>query len=384
MAKKKTYMGGMSAEERAVIDYQNAGQDFIDGGAAEYQKGDDLAFQDLGELDRLGPSGYNDIVTDSRYTDNEMEALRQLEEQSKEGLTARDRADMAKVEQDANRANRGRQGAIQQQMESRGLVGSGMEFALKQQAAQDAAEMEALSGLEKNAQMQDRKQNATMQLGNMSSQLQQRDFGQAAQKASAADDIARFNTQNSNTRQQYNTEGANSSNQQNWNRGNQVADNNTNANYQYRKDSLGVNQDNATTSYNYANDMYNRKAAEKAAAAKKKSGMGAAIGGIAGAAIGTYFAPGVGTAAGASAGSALGGSMFAHGGKVEGPEVVDGDDFANDIIPVQVSAGEIVIPKSHAKDPMKAAKFVAEQNGEELDSIGLLLEAMASLNKGKK
>ncbi|RYF47987.1 MAG: hypothetical protein EOO38_11060, partial [Cytophagaceae bacterium] len=199
MATKIPYPAGASAEQRAVIDYKNAGNGFLEGGAAEYATGDELEYQQLAELERLGPSAYSNISTDSRYDENEMEALRQLEEQSRDGYSAQDKADLARITSGANTANRGRQGAIQQQMESRGLVGSGMEFALKQQAAQDAAEMEALSGLEKNAQMQDRKQNATMQLGNMSSQLQQRDFGQAAQKASAADDIARFNTQNSNT-----------------------------------------------------------------------------------------------------------------------------------------------------------------------------------------
>lgn len=376
------YPPGASAEERAMIDYKNAASDFSDGGAAQYNRGDDLAWQDLGELDRQGPSAYNDIVTDPRYKDNEMEALRQLEVQSKDGYSARDRADLARVEQNASRANKGRQGAIQNQMESRGLGGSGLDFALKQQAAQDSAEMEAMSGLEKNAQMQDRKQAAAAQLGGLSSQLQGRDFNQAAQKANATDSISRFNTQNSNTRLQYNNQGQNHAANSNWNRTNQTNDNQTNANYGFRKDDLGAKQDSATTSYNYATDMYNRDAAKKAAKAKKRSGVGAAIGGVAGGVAGAYFGGPAGAAVGYSAGSALGGA-FAHGGTVEGEEVVDGDHSANDIVSAYLSPGEVVIPKTIAKDPIRAAEFVAKENGQEMDALDHILAAMAQMNKKK-
>lgn len=375
-----------SAEQLAIEKYLTAGKKFTDGGAAQYAEGEELDYQNLGELDRLGFSSYEDIQTDSRYDDNEMEALRQLEEQSRDGYSARDKADLARIQSGANTANRGRQGAIQAEMDNRGLNGSGLDFVLKQQAAQDAAEQEALQALEVNAQAQNRKQDAAARLGSLSSQMKGQDFSQQAQKAAAADNINRFNTQNSISRQTQNNSGQNQANQQNWQRGNQVADNNVNANYNHRKDSMGVEQDAATTQYNYANDMYNRDQAKKAAAARKKSGIGSAIGGLAGAAIGTYVAPGVGTAAGASVGSSLGGAMFAHGGKVPGPEVVDGDDYANDVIPALLSAGEIVVPKSHARSPEKAAQFVArvQGNDSEEDLIGSLLSALSSMHVRKK
>lgn len=386
MANKIPYPAGASAEERAVIDYKNAGNGFLEGGAAQYQKGDELDYQNLGELDRLGSSAYSGITTDSRYDDNEMEALRQLEEQSRDGYSAQDKADLARITSGANTANRGRQGAIQQEMDNRGLSGSGMDFALKQQAAQDAAEQEALQALEVNAQSQNRKQDAASRLGSLSSQMKGQDFAQDAQKAQAADNINRFNTQNSVSRQTQNNQGQNQANNQNWQRGNQVADNNVNAAYGFRKDSMGVKQDAATTDYNYANDLYNRKAAEKAAAAKKKSGMGAAIGGLAGTAAGAYFGGPAGAAAGASAGSSLGGAMFAHGGKVEGPEVTHGDDEMNDIVQAMLSPGEIVIPKSHAGNPHDAAKFVASVQGEdqEDDLIGSLLTALSNMHTRRK
>lgn len=380
---KIPYPPGATAEQRALIDYKNAGNEFTDGGAARYEQGEDLEYEDLGELDRQGPSGYNDIKTDPRYKDNTNEALRQLEEQSKNGYSARDKADQAKITSGANIANRGRQGAIQQQMEGRGLAGSGLDFIMKQQAAQDSAEGEAMQALELNAQMQDRKQNAAAQMGNMSTSLQGQEFNQQAQKASANDAINRFNTSNSNQRQIANNQGQNNTNNQNWNRRNQTSDKNVNADYTYRQDKMGVNQNNAEKDFNYS--AAQREAAEQRARdrkAKRKGGIGMAVG-LAGGAAGAYFGGPAGAAAGYSAGNAIG-SSFAHGGKVEGHEVTDGDDASNDIIPAYLSAGEIVIPKSHANDPMKAAEFVAKQNNEEMDPLGHILAAMALMNKGKK
>lgn len=350
-----------SAEQLALEEYLKAGKDFTAGGAAQYQEGADLDYTQLGDLDQLGPSAYNGIQTDSRYKDNEMEALRQLEEQSKDGYSARDKADLARIEGAANRANKGRQGAVKQNLAARGIGGGGLEVVMAQQAAQDAAEQEALASLEKNAQMQDRKQQATSQLGQLSSQLQSRDYNQQAQAAQANDAISRFNTQNANNVQTQNNQGINQTNQTNYNRANEVADNNVNAGYTYRKDALGVQQGGAKVQYDAASAA--REAAEQRARdrkAKSKGVTGAVMGAV-GAGAGAFF----GGPAGASAGYAVGnglGQAFAHGGRVEGPELSPFDDPANDIIPATLSAGEVVLPKSVARDPQAAAQFVAKQN----------------------
>lgn len=47
----------------------------------------------------------------------------------------------------------------------------------------------------------------------------------------------------------------------------------------------------------------------------------------------------------------------AHGSIVPGKAKVDGDSFKNDTVPALLSPGEIVIPRSAAKDPDKAAAF---------------------------
>lgn len=48
---------------------------------------------------------------------------------------------------------------------------------------------------------------------------------------------------------------------------------------------------------------------------------------------------------------------MAEGGVVEGQAPVPGDDEENDIVPVLLSPGEIVVPRSYANDPKAAAAF---------------------------
>jgi hypothetical protein len=53
----------------------------------------------------------------------------------------------------------------------------------------------------------------------------------------------------------------------------------------------------------------------------------------------------------------LEGDKFAYGNKVPGKAEVKGDDLKNDKVPAMLSPGEIVVPRSKASDPDKAAQF---------------------------
>ena len=65
------------------------------------------------------------------------------------------------------------------------------------------------------------------------------------------------------------------------------------------------------------------------------------------------------------------GQRMAHGSKVPGKAKVEGDSYDNDTVPALLSPGEIVVPRSAAKDPEKAAAFAKSV-------------AMRSKSKGKK
>lgn len=64
--------------------------------------------------------------------------------------------------------------------------------------------------------------------------------------------------------------------------------------------------------------------------------------------------------AGLSGLGAVGAKVFglAEGGKVPGTAEVEGDSYANDKVPAMLSPGEIVVPRSKAKDPDKAKEFI--------------------------
>lgn len=63
------------------------------------------------------------------------------------------------------------------------------------------------------------------------------------------------------------------------------------------------------------------------------------------------------------------GGMMKSGGKVPGKAQVPGNSFKNDTVSAKLSPGEIVVPRSAASDPEKAAAFA---------------RAVAMRNKGKK
>lgn len=58
------------------------------------------------------------------------------------------------------------------------------------------------------------------------------------------------------------------------------------------------------------------------------------------------------------AGVAGGGKGKAKGGRIEGKAKVAGDSEHNDVVPAMLSPGEIVIPRTKAKDPDKAKEFI--------------------------
>lgn len=295
-----------------------------------YDKGTPLKLEELSpeQLQYLQQSDLAKVSTDPRFKDAQLAALQALEERSKTGLTAQDEADMYKLQRNVSTQNRGRMGAIQNNMAVRGMSGSGMDALMQLQANQDATDREALAAMEKAGQSQNMKLSATQQLGQMGTQMRNQDFGEQAQKAQAQDAINRFNTSTRNTALGNNNQVRNQANTQNWNRGNQV------------------NDQNVTMGYNYDAEMANRKQQADDEKRRRKSALGGAILGAGGAIAGGFMSAGnpMGVAAGYQAGNAIGQNIqgYAYGGIVK-PNV---DDPANDVIPALLSEGEAVIPRS--------------------------------------
>lgn len=368
-----------AARAKALREAGLASDQFIAGGAPIYSQGQQYTFNELGQLEQLGPSEMQNIQTDPRLMQAQYDALRELETRGRDGFTARDELDRLKTKQQVGKENAGRLGAIQQNMAARGMGGSGLDLVAQLAASQAATEREALAGLERNAAQEANRANSSAQAGSLAGNIRGQGFQENSAKAQAQDLINRFNTQNSVNRSIYNNQGGNRANEQNVNRYNQTADRNTDAQYGFRRDALGVKQGQQQMNYNAATEDLNAKRIRdqqrRAEQQAKISGITTLIGAGAGAAMAGPGGGMEGAKLGGQLGYAGSGAFFAKGGKVpEGkdcyasggyvnaPEVVPWDDEINDVKQINVSGGEIVIPKSIANDPLASAQFVDQEN----------------------
>jgi hypothetical protein len=346
------------AQQKWLDAYMAETGDFKRGGAAEYVAGGplDLESLDPSQLESLSASRMEGVSTDPRYKDAQLEALRSMEVRSKQGMTAQDEADMFKLQQQVNTANRGRLGAIQNQMASRGMSGSGMDAAMQLQSSQDAGEREALAAMEKAGQIQNNKMNAAQSLGQMGGQMRGQEFGEQSAKAQAADTINRFNVANRVDRQNQNVDVRNRGRTATWDRQNQTADRNAGAGYQYRRDAMQAGQGAAEVGMNAATQDENARLLREQEKRRRKTqalstGIGIA-GGIAGGIYGGPAGAGAGYQAGSGVGTAVGNANYAFGGDVyddfgsQNVPVPGVDSPLNDTKPAILSPGEHVVPRS--------------------------------------
>lgn len=379
----------------AMDDYRSATDEYLEGGPAEYDWLGDLELDELGELEQVKDTELSDIETDPEYDRYMMEALADLERQSDEGLTLRDEADMARIQGGVNRNLRGQRGAIEQNMARRGIKGSGLDLMAQQQAAQSSAEIEALRGLEKAAQGQERRQSASARLGQLGSQLQGQDFNQQAQIGQAQDSINRFNTQNLNQRQQYNNQMQNRQTQQNWQGQQNLANQNTRSAQDFQRNSMQAQQDLAKTNYNKAIDDRNRRQLAEQEAQRRQGAILGTVGAVGGGIAGGMAGGPMGAMAGAQAGRGLGQSIsYSDERMKEGVSKEDDFDieaFLRTIEPKKYSwKGDDKEQHGIVAQDLAGSKIGNEilredENGmlgyDVEGAVGALLESVAHLNK---
>lgn len=133
------------------------------------------------------------------YQDPELQAARiqalaELQGISSEGgLTAIDEARLAEIQSRNDQAARGRREAVMQNMNARGMGGSGMELINQLQANQAATDLGARQSLDVAAMAQQRALDALMQGTNLAGQMSREDLDRQMQVARAQDAINRFN-----------------------------------------------------------------------------------------------------------------------------------------------------------------------------------------------
>lgn len=208
----------------------------VDPGADVNYEGYDPRLANTELADR---SDMNNISTDPRLKDDQMQSLAALQELANNGgMSAADEANLSKIQSEVGQADRGRRDAIKQNMAQRGMGGSGMDLLAQLDSSQAATDRASQSGLDVAGMAQQRALDAMLKGGGLAGDIRGQDFGEKAQVAQANDIINKFNTSNTNQGNQFNTGAQNQAAQ--YNAGNKLA----NAQYN-RNTALGANQWNA-------------------------------------------------------------------------------------------------------------------------------------------
>lgn len=175
-----------------------------------------------------GVSKLSQVQEDSSLKDAQMQALKNIQQRAKVGLTAEDKLALAKVQQQAARDSEAKRQQIIQNMQMRGQAGGGAELAAQLAAQQAGAEGQAEQGNRVAAQASQNALQAMGMSGQLGSQIRQQDFGINAQKAQAADEMNRFNVSNQIGQQARNVAAQNQGQQMNLANAQRISDTNVN------------------------------------------------------------------------------------------------------------------------------------------------------------
>ncbi len=294
-----SYMANKSAEERAAMINSQSMQQWLDLNIPdpEAQKLVLEQFVVQGKLDpkleqaiKADPSEFEQIVTNHEDQQAQRRALSEMEKLGYEGgLGLQDKADLQSALMEGTVKDRGNRLAIEQDQARRGLAGSGFDVASQLQAQQSGADRDSQTGLNIAAQAQERALQAIMGAGNLATQYRTQDFGEQSAKASAADRINLFNTQNLQDVQQRNISSQNRAEEMNLANKQDVANKNTQlSNYEqeFNKGLLQQNFENQMSKVAGMTGQYQNQANQALRQGQQQSNLysnlgNSAVGGIA-------------------------------------------------------------------------------------------------------
>lgn len=148
---------------------------------------------EIADLVQMQGSEMQGISLDPNLRAAQMAALDQLGQVSETGMTDVDRARLAQIQAQTDGQARGQREAIQQNMQARGMGGSGMELMAQLQGQQAAAQQANMGGLQTAADSQMAALDALYNRANLAGSMESQDWGRQAQTAQSQDAIARLN-----------------------------------------------------------------------------------------------------------------------------------------------------------------------------------------------
>ena len=310
-------------------------------------------------------------------------ALNALQELSQTGMSAIDRAQMAEMRSQVAQDLEAKRAQILQEAQMRGQAGGGQQLAAQLSASQAGAQQASKDAMQQAAAAAQARQQALSGFAGLAGQVRSADVG--TQQFNIQNELARqrFLDQNSLARQQANIAAANQARMMNLQRQQQIADMNTQQYNQelarqkeaeYKKSLLDLERRKAIAGI-YGSDESLKQArssmesratgiasilegAGKIATAGKEAGWWGQGGGVQSfdvpSAEDSFKMPEFGSRQKKQF------SLFSHGGRIDGQANVDGDSYQNDTVEALLSPGEIVVPRTKAKDPKKAKSFIDE------------------------
>lgn len=343
-------------------------------------------------------------------------AMNALKQMSQTGMSAQDLAQMQEARSAVAEDTSAKTNQLLQQAQMRGQLGAGDTLASQLMSAQQGGQRASKEALQTAAAAGQARQQALSQYGNMAGQVRGQDY--TTQQANMQNELARqrFLDENSLGRQQANVAAKNQANMYNLQRQQGVGDMNVGGSIQElqrQREAQAQESQLELKKGELLSKAYTgqAEAAQKAAAAASTSdtAMMSGLGSLAGdlgkagvfgkneAGYGAFGVLGGSTKQGTPAQATSSGNPYfnpakfagqkkAHGGEIDGPEIVGHDSEENDIIPIMASAGEFVIPKTKMKDAESAKAFIDKhfKVKKEPSKHEHLLDLIAELHGSKK
>lgn len=157
--------------------------------------------------EQMAPSEAGAVQSDPQLRAMQMQALGKLQQVSDSGgLTLEDQAALSKIGNRTARHEASGRNAITNNMDARGIGGSGAELALMLGNNQESAQRMSEEGADTAGRAERRALDAMMRGGQMAGDMSGRDFDQRLRTGQARDEINRWNTTARDRANQYNRE----------------------------------------------------------------------------------------------------------------------------------------------------------------------------------
>lgn len=163
----------------------------------------------------LGVSKVAQIQEDPALREAQTGALQLLQQRGKGGLNAEDRAAFNQLRSEVQRDSEAKRQQILQNMQARGLGGSGAELIAQLQASQSGDDRMSAEGDRIAATASQNALQAILQGGQLAGSVRGQDFDINQARAAAEDEVNRFNVQNAISRQSRNVGSKNEAQQSN-------------------------------------------------------------------------------------------------------------------------------------------------------------------------